>query len=64
MLIVEDLKADIGRVPVLRGVSLKVAPGETVALLGRNGVGKTSTLRAILGLLRRNGGKVSYKGQD
>lgn len=64
MLIVEDLKADIGRVPVLRGVSLKVAPGETVALLGRNGVGKTSTLRAILGLLRRKGGKVSYKGQD
>ena len=64
MLIVEGLKADIGRVPVLKGVTLKVAPGQTVALLGRNGVGKTSTLRAILGLLKRNGGSVSYNGQD
>ncbi len=64
MLVVENLTADIGRVPVLRGVSLKVAPGQTVALLGRNGVGKTSTLRAILGLLRRTGGSVSYNGED
>lgn len=64
MLVVEDLQANIGRVPVLRGVSLKVAPGQTVALLGRNGVGKTSTLRGILGLLKRTGGRVTYNGQD
>ena len=64
MLVVQNLEANIGRVPVLRGVSLKVAPGQTVALLGRNGVGKTSTLRGILGLLKRTGGSVSYNGQD
>src|SRR5690606_2637537 len=64
MLSVSGLTAEIGRVPVLRGVTLSVEPGETVALLGRNGVGKTSTLRAILGLLRRTGGTVTYKGQD
>jgi branched-chain amino acid transport system ATP-binding protein len=61
---VNGLSASIGRVPVLRGVDLHVRAGETVALLGRNGVGKTSTLRAILGLLPRKGGKVAYKGDD
>lgn len=64
MLTVEAMTADIGKVPVLRGVNLSVGAGETVALLGRNGVGKTSTLRAVLGLLRRTGGKVVYDGKD
>jgi branched-chain amino acid transport system ATP-binding protein len=64
MLTVEGMTANIGKVPVLRGVSLDVNAGETVALLGRNGVGKTSTLRAILGLLKRTGGRVTYDGQD
>jgi branched-chain amino acid transport system ATP-binding protein len=63
MLIVDGLTAQIGKVPVLRGVSLTVGDGHTVALLGRNGVGKTSTLRAILGLLRRTGGSIVYDGQ-
>ena len=61
---VADLAASIGRVPVLRGVSLHVNPGETVALLGRNGVGKTSTLRTILGLLPRRGGRVRFNDKD
>jgi branched-chain amino acid transport system ATP-binding protein len=61
---IEGLTAEIGKIPVLRGVTLHVGPGETVALLGRNGVGKTSTLRAILGLLRRTGGAVTYSGRD
>ncbi len=64
ILAVEGLRAQIGKVPVLQGVTLNVAEGETVALLGRNGVGKTSTLRAILGLLRRTGGTVRYAGRD
>jgi branched-chain amino acid transport system ATP-binding protein len=62
MLTVSGLTAQIGRVPVLRGVNLTVGDGDTVALLGRNGVGKTSTLRAILGLLRRTGGSIVYDG--
>jgi branched-chain amino acid transport system ATP-binding protein len=64
MLSVSGLTAQIGKVPVLRGVDLTVNDGDTVALLGRNGVGKTSTLRAILGLLRRTGGSVIYGGRS
>lgn len=60
MLSVTGLTAQIGKVPVLRGVTLSVKASDTVALLGRNGVGKTSTLRAILGLLQRTGGQVIY----
>jgi branched-chain amino acid transport system ATP-binding protein len=62
MLSVTGLTAQIGKIPVLRGVNLTVNASDTVALLGRNGVGKTSTLRAILGLLRRTGGSVFYDG--
>lgn len=61
-LAIDGVTASIGKIPVLRGVSLRVEPGETVALLGRNGVGKTSTLRSILGLLRRTGGTATYNG--
>ena len=64
MLTIDGMTAEIGKIPVLRGVSLTVGAGETVALLGRNGVGKTSTLRAALGLLKRTGGRVVYQGQD
>jgi branched-chain amino acid transport system ATP-binding protein len=62
VLSVTGLTARIGKIPVLRGVNLEVGKAETVALLGRNGVGKTSTLRAILGLLHRTGGTVVYDG--
>ena len=64
MLTIEGVTAEIGKVPVLRGVSLTVGAGETVALLGRNGAGKTSTLRATLGLLKRSAGRVTYLDQD
>jgi branched-chain amino acid transport system ATP-binding protein len=64
MLTVTGLTAQIGRIPVVRGVDLTVGSGDTVALLGRNGAGKTSTLRAILGLLRPTGGSVVYGGRS
>ena len=50
MLKVESLHADIGGSRILRGVSLEVGPGEVACLMGRNGVGKTTTLKSITGL--------------
>ena len=58
MLVVEDLAAGYGGSQVLAGVSLAVGPGEVVTLLGRNGMGKTTTIRAIMGLLPGLGGRV------
>ena len=49
---------------VLQGVSITVAEGETVALLGRNGVGKTTTLRSIIGLTPPRRGSIRYDGQE
>lgn len=49
---------------VLRGVDLTIAAGETVALLGRNGMGKTTTIRSILGLTKPRYGRVNIKGQN
>ena len=45
---------------VVQGVSLKVAPGTVVALLGRNGMGKTTLVHTIMGLVRARAGKISY----
>jgi len=50
LLQLESVEADIGGSRILRGVTFSVAPGEVVCLMGRNGVGKTTTLRAIMGL--------------
>lgn len=58
MLQVTELTAAYGSVPVLNGVSLDVAKGEVLALLGRNGVGKTTLLRCVTGLLPPLGGRV------
>ena len=64
MLSVSGLQAGYGGAQALFGVNLTVADGEAVALLGRNGMGKTTTVRAIMGLLRPWDGKVAFAGQD
>lgn len=57
---VRDLEAWYGESHALHGVDLDVYPGETVTLLGRNGVGKTTTLRAIMGIIRKRKGIVEF----
>lgn len=64
LLQVEDIHTYYGQSHVLQGVSLEVADGEIVALLGRNGVGKTTTLRSILQLTPPRSGTVRFKGED
>ena len=64
LLSVSDLHAWYGESHVPHGVNLDVFPGETVTLLGRNGVGKTTTLRAIMGIIRRRTGKSAFDGKD
>jgi branched-chain amino acid transport system ATP-binding protein len=63
MLEVVHLEAGYGRAQVLFGVTLKVAPGEVVALLGRNGAGKSTTLKAMMGLIVPSAGEVVFDGQ-
>ncbi|MBS0561453.1 MAG: ABC transporter ATP-binding protein [Proteobacteria bacterium] len=62
MLEVVDLHAGYGDAPVLFGVGFGVARGEVVTLLGRNGMGKTTTVRAVMGLIRPRGGAVRFAG--
>jgi len=64
MLELNGVRAAYGKVEVLQDVSLEVGEGEIVGLLGRNGVGKTTTLKSILGLVRKTGGKVVFNGED
>jgi branched-chain amino acid transport system ATP-binding protein len=63
-LAVNDIHAAYGSSRVLFGISLHVARGECVCLLGRNGVGKSTTMRAIMGLTPPFAGRVVWKGQD
>lgn len=63
MLEITDLHAGHGRAPVLRGVTLAVRPGEIVALLGRNGAGRSTLLQALMGLLPAQG-TLRWQGQD
>ena len=64
MLRLEAVRAAYGAVEALRGVDLEVGRGELVCLLGANGAGKSSTLRAISGLLRANTGRIVFDGRD
>ncbi len=64
MLELKDLEVCYGPISALRGVTLKVEAGETVALIGANGAGKTTTLRAISGLLKASRGGCFFEGKD
>jgi branched-chain amino acid transport system ATP-binding protein len=63
MLAVENLVAGYGEAQVLFGLNFEIRSGETVALLGRNGMGKTTTVRALIGLLRPWAGSVVFEGR-
>ena len=63
LLEVENLETAYGTSQVLFGLSLQIEAGEAVTLLGRNGMGKTTTVRSILGLTRARGGAISFRGR-
>jgi branched-chain amino acid transport system ATP-binding protein len=64
MLEVSALDAWYGKAQILYEVSLQVSAGECVALMGRNGAGKSTTMKAIMGLLARRSGRLHFRGQD
>ncbi len=64
MLDVEGLEAGYGAAQVLFGVSLHIGEGEAVTILGRNGMGKTTTISTIMGLLPARKGRVSFRGKN
>ena len=64
MLAVAGLKAAYGRIPILHGIDLNVAEGEFVGILGHNGMGKTTFLKTLIGLLRPTGGSIELNGKN
>jgi len=63
LLAVEDIHSYYGKSHILHGISLEVGRGEVVGLLGRNGVGKSTTLKAIAGLVHPSAGRVTFDGR-
>lgn len=64
LLELDDVVAGYGPITVLNGLSLTVAPQEKLALIGRNGVGKTTTLAAVMGLAQLTRGRIVFDGED
>jgi branched-chain amino acid transport system ATP-binding protein len=64
MLSLESVHTFYGKSHILHGVSLEIRPGEVVGLLGRNGVGKSTTLKTIMGLIRPSEGRIAFDGRD
>ena len=64
MLEITGLRAGYGRIPILHGIDLRVAEGETVGILGHNGMGKTTLIKAIMGIIKATEGKVEFLGED
>jgi len=64
MLRIQNLRAGYGAAPILFGVSLEVNEGEAVALLGKNGMGKTTLMKTAMGFVKPTGGTVDFEGTD
>lgn len=64
LLEIESLEAGYGGATVLAGISLRLAPGETIAVVGGNGAGKTTLIRTIAGMVRASAGRIRFKGHD
>ncbi len=64
LLEVSGIETSYGLSRVLFGISFKIAPGEMVSLMGRNGMGKTTTVRSIMGLTRAGAGSIRFNGQE
>ena len=64
LLRVEGLRSGYGEAVVVQGISLAVEQGESLALLGRNGTGKTTLLNSLVGVTRRHAGRITLAGQD
>ncbi|SES85847.1 amino acid/amide ABC transporter ATP-binding protein 2, HAAT family (TC 3.A.1.4.-) [Natronincola peptidivorans] len=64
MLKIDNLKVAYGGIQALKGISLEVEEGKIVALIGANGAGKSTTLRSIVGLVKPEGGTITYHGED
>jgi len=64
MLEVRGIETSYGRSQVLFGISLEIGAGEVATLMGRNGMGKTTTIRSVMGLTRPHGGSVLFEGRE
>jgi branched-chain amino acid transport system ATP-binding protein len=64
VLSIDEVDVSRGDIPVLHDITLHVAPGEAVCLLGRNGMGKTTLLRTVMGLTRASGGRISLEDTE
>jgi branched-chain amino acid transport system ATP-binding protein len=64
LLEVSNIESSYGLSRVLFGISFAIAPGEMVSLMGRNGMGKTTTVRSIMGLTRATAGSIRFAGED
>ena len=63
MLSAEGIRASYGRIPILHGIDLEVAEGEFVGILGHNGMGKTTLLKTLIGLVKTTDGSITFEGE-
>ncbi|RYE55531.1 MAG: ATP-binding cassette domain-containing protein, partial [Rhizobiaceae bacterium] len=64
MLAIDDLHVAYGQSEVLHGLNISVAPGEIVAIMGRNGMGKTTLMKSLMGIMPKKSGSITMNGAD